>query len=104
MSEERDAYLKSLQSEIDKCNAEIDRLAYKVHQFEAEIKARYLQMEDYRNQRQSLENKISELQRSEDVPGDEATEGIETSWDSWMESFAKSKSEFQKGFHEGRTK
>ncbi|SDB33512.1 hypothetical protein SAMN05660653_01606 [Desulfonatronum thiosulfatophilum] len=96
MTEARDVYLKSLQAEIDKCNAEINSLAYKVHQSEAEIKAKYLQMEDFRAQKRFLEDKFSELKHSEDVPDDESTEGIETSWDNWVENFVKSKSEFKR--------
>lgn len=103
MSEERDAYVQKLKAKLDEWNAEIDILAAKAEQAEAEAKIEYhKRLEDLRAKRGELEEKIAELQQAGEGAWEDLKQGLENSWDILKISFSRAKSEFERGYKEGR--
>lgn len=103
MAEERDAYVQKLKAKLDEWNAEIDILAAKAEQAEAEAKIEYhRRLEDLRAKRGELDEKIAELQQAGEGAWEDLKQGLENSWDILKISFSRAKSEFERGYKEGR--
>ncbi len=103
MSEKREAYIQKLKAKLDEWNAEIDKLAAEVDQAEADSKIEYdKRLEDLRARRKDLEEKLAELQQAGDSAWNDLKKGVENSWIILKESMAKAKSEFERGYREGR--
>jgi predicted nuclease with TOPRIM domain len=103
MTEKRDAYVQKLKAKLDEWNAEIDMLAAKADQAEAEAKIGYdRRLEDLCAKRTELEEKIAELQQSSEGAWEDLKQGLENSWDILKASFSRAKSGFERGYREGR--
>ncbi|WP_028574419.1 hypothetical protein [Desulfonatronovibrio hydrogenovorans] len=103
MGSKRDAYVQKIKGKIDEWNAELDRLSAKADQAEGEARIKYQrQMEELQQKQNDLNDKLEKLKGAGDSAWEELKEGIERSWETWKHSFAKAKSEFKKGYKEGR--
>jgi hypothetical protein len=103
MAEKRDAYVQKLKAKLDEWNAEIDRLAAKAGQAEAESKIEYhQQLEDLRAKRRDLEAQIAAVQQAGEGAWQDLKQGIENSWEILKTSLARAKSEFERGYKQGR--
>jgi len=103
MSEKRDAYVRKLKAKIDEWNADIDILTAKAEQSEAKARIKYQQeLDELRLKRQDLEEKIANLQNAGESAWEELRHGVESSWKVWKASFARAKTAFAQGYHEGR--
>ncbi len=103
MTEKREAYVQKLKAKLDEWNAEIDKIAAKADQADAEAKiVYYKRMEDLRAKRKDVEDKIEELQQAGEGAWEGVKQGLENSWEILKESLKIAKSEFEKGYREGR--
>lgn len=103
MTEKRDAYVQKLKAKMDEWNAEIDKLAAKADQADADAKIEYYkQLEDLRAKRKDLEDKIAEVQQAGESAWEDLKQGLENSWDILKTSFSKAKSEFERGYRQKR--
>lgn len=103
MTEKRDTYVQKLKPELDEWNAGMDKLAAKADQAEAEAKIRYYkELEDLRAKRRDLEDKIAQLQQAGEGAWEDLKQGLENSWEILKTSFTRAKSEFERGYREGR--
>lgn len=101
MTEKRDAYVQKLKARLDEWNAEIDRLAAKADQAEAESRIEYEnRMEDLRAKRKDVEDKMTELQQAGESAWKDLKQGLENSWEILKRSFARAKSEFDRAYKE----
>ncbi|MEJ2023655.1 MAG: hypothetical protein P8Y00_01290 [Deltaproteobacteria bacterium] len=99
----RDAYVQKLKAEMDEWNAEIDKLAAKADEADAEAKIEYhKQLEELRAERKDVEEKIAEVQQAGDSAWKDLKQGLENSWKILKISFSRAKSEFDRGYKEGR--
>jgi hypothetical protein len=105
MSEKKDAYVKELKARIDKWNAEIDKLAAKAEQAEAESKIGYhKRLDDLRTKRKDMEDKMAAVHQAGEESWQGLKQGLEKSWDAFTESLTKAKSEFERGYREEKTR
>jgi uncharacterized coiled-coil DUF342 family protein len=103
MNEKRDAYVQKLKAQLDEWNADINKLEAKSDQAEAGAKIEYhKQIADLRARLKEVGNKIGELQQTGEEPWEDLKQGLENSWEILKESFTKAKSEFERGYKEGR--
>jgi chromosome segregation ATPase len=103
MTEKRDAYLQKLKAKLDEWNAEIDLLAAKADQAEADAKIGYQQrLADLRAKRAEMEAKINDLQQAGEGAWEDLKQGLDNSWQILKTSFKRAKSEFERGYREGR--
>ena len=99
----RDAYVQKLKAKMDEWNAEIDKVAAKADRADAEAKIEYhKQLEDLRAKRKDVEEKIAELQQAGESAWEDLKQGLENSWEILKASLTKAKSEFDRGYREGR--
>ena len=99
----RDAYVQKLKAKMEEGNVEIDKLAAKADQAEAESKIEYhKQLEDLRAKRKDVEGKILKLQKAGESAWEDLKQGLENSWEILKTSFSKAKTEFDRGYREGR--
>lgn len=103
MADKRDAYVQKLKAKLDEWNSEIDVLAAKADKAEADAKISYQnRLEDLRTKRAEVEEKIAELQQASEGAWEDLKQGLENSWDILKTSFTRAKSEFERGYREGR--
>jgi hypothetical protein len=103
MNDKRDAYVQKLKAKVNEWNAEIDKMAARADQAEAESKIEYhKQLEDLRAKRKNLEDKIAELQQAGEGAWEDLKQGLENSWEILKTSFTTAKSEFERGYKEGK--
>lgn len=97
MTEKRDAYVQKLKAKMDEWNAEIDKLKARADQAEAEAKIEYhQQIEDLREKRKEVEDKIAEVQQAGEGAWEDLRQGLENSWEILKAAFARAKSRFEK--------
>ena len=102
MSAKKDAYVEKLKAQLDEWNADIDKLAAKAAQAEAEAKIEYQnQLDDLRAKRDDVGDKLSAMQQAGEGAWEDLKEGLENSWEILKMSFSKAKSEFEKGYKKG---
>jgi len=105
MSAKRDAYVEKLKAQLDEWNADIDKLAAKAAQAEAEANIEYQnQLDDLRTKRDDVRDKLSAIQQAGEGAWEDLKEGLENSWDILKMSFNKAKVEFEKGYKSGAKK
>jgi len=101
----RDAYVQKLKAKLDEWNATIDKLQAKADQTEAESKIKYeKQLADLRAKRKEVDEKILELEQAGESAWEGLKQGLENSWDILKASFTKAKSEFDRGYKEGKNR
>ncbi len=92
MDSKKDAYVQKLKAKIDEWNADLDKLAAKADQAEGETKIKYQQqIEDLKNKREELEDRVTSLKDSSESAWEDLKEGVEKSWETWKDSFSKAK-------------
>ena len=103
MTEKRDAYVKELKTKMEEWGAEIDKIETIAGQAEADSEKRFhKELEELRKKHQEIEAKIVELQQASEGGWDDLRQGLENSWEILKTSFTKAKSEFERGYREGR--
>lgn len=101
MTDKRDAYVQKLKARLDEWNAEIDRLAAKAGQAEAESRIEYEnRLEEVRAKRKALEDRLAELQQAGEGAWEDLKQGLENSWEILKKSFTRAKSEFDRAYRE----
>lgn len=99
----RDVYVKKLKAMLDEWNALIDKHQAKANQLEAESKTEYQkQLSDMRSMRDGVDGKISTLEQAGESAWEDLKQGLDNSWDILKASFQKAKSEFDRGYEEGK--
>ena len=103
MNEKRDAYVQKLKAQLDQWNADINKLEAKADQAEVGAKIEYhKRIADLRARIKEVEDHIMELQQAGEEAWEDLKQGLENSWDILKISFTKAKSEFERGYKEGR--
>jgi len=103
MTEKRDAYVQKMKAKLDEWNAEIDKLQAKADQAKAASKIQYQkQITELREKRKEIEDKIAALQEAGESAWEDLKQGLENSWEILKTSFTRAKSEFERGYKEGR--
>jgi len=103
MSEKRDAYVQKLKAKLDEWNAEIDLLAARADQADADAKIGYQKrLYEMRGKREELKKHIAAIQEASEGAWEDLKKGLENSWQILKGSFSKAKSEFERGYREGR--
>jgi predicted RNase H-like nuclease (RuvC/YqgF family) len=103
MIEKRDAYVQKLKAQLDEWNADINKLEAKADQAEVRAKIEYhKRIADLRARRKEVEDNIGELQQAGEGAWEDLKQGLENSWEILKISFTKAKSEFERGYKEGR--
>ena len=101
----REAYVQKLKAKLDEWNATIDKLQEKADQAEAGAKIAYeKQLADLRAKREDVDEKLSEMEQAGESAWEDLKQGLENSWEILKAGFVKVKSEFDRGYQEGRTK
>jgi len=102
MSTKRDAYVEKLKARLDEWNADIDKLAAKAAQAEAEAKIEYQnKLDKLRAKRDDVKDKLLTVQQAGDGAWEGLKEGLENSWEILKMSLNKAKTEFEKGYKKG---
>lgn len=92
----KDEYIRKMHSKLDQWSNEIDALAAKVNQAEAEARAGYhQQIEDLRSKRDNAKRKMAELQQSGEGAWEDMKAGVEMAWDAIGEALDSAKSRFK---------
>ena len=100
---QRDAYVEKMKAKLDEWNAEIDKLAARADQADAQAKIAYRkQLNELRTKRRDLEEKIGAVQQAGEGAWEDLKQGLENSWEILKASVSKAKSEFERGYREGR--
>ena len=100
---ERDAYVKKLKAMLEEWNAEIDKLDAKARKADAEAKIRYEeQVSQLRQKRKELQNMVTQMGEASDDAWEDLKEGLENAWKVFKGTLSKAKSEFERGYKEGR--
>ena len=103
MTEKREAYVQELKTKMDEWGAEIDKIETIAEQVEADSRMRFhKQLEELRKKHKEVEDKIVELQSACGGGWDDLRQGLENSWEILKTSFTEAKSEFERGYREGR--
>jgi len=102
MSTKRDAYVEKLKARLDEWNADIDKLAAKTAQAEADAKIGYQnKLDNLRAKRDDVKDKLLTVQQAGDGAWEGLKEGLENSWEILKMSLNKAKTEFEKGYKKG---
>jgi predicted nucleic acid-binding Zn-ribbon protein len=103
MNEERNAFVQKLKAQLDGWNADINELETKADQAEVRAKIDYhKRIADLRARLKEVEGKIGELQQAGEGALENLKQGLENSWEILKASFTKTKSEYERGYKEGR--
>ena len=105
MGEKRDAYVQQLKAKMKEWREEIDRLSAIAEQAEAQAKIEYQKRADeLENNRKDFENKIAAVQQAGESSWEDLKEGVDSSWKILKMSLSEAKSEFERGYKEGKEK
>ncbi len=92
----RDAYIQKLHAKIDEWNADIDKLAAKAQQTEADAKIEYQQQIDaLKHQRQEVKNKLADLKQSGEDSWEDLRAGLDLAFESMSEAIRSAMSRFK---------
>lgn len=59
-------------------------------------------MEEFREKRKELSDRLSEIESASDDAWESLKQGLESSWEKIKSSFSHAKSDFERGYKEGR--
>lgn len=94
MSDSRDAAVDRMKAKLDELNADLDRWEAKADQAKAEGRAEYLErVEALRQQRDELEQKITDAKEAGGDAWEEIVQGFDDAWTSLKDSFKRARSE-----------
>ena len=93
----RDVYVQQLHAKIDEWNADIDKLAAKADQVEADSRREYQeQIDRLKHKRREIEGKLTDLKQSGEEAWHDFKTGIDLAWDSMNEAVKSAMSRFKK--------
>lgn len=93
----RDAYIQKLHTKIDEWNADIDKLAAKTQQAEADARIEYQeQIDALKRQRREVENKLADLKQSGEGAWEDLRAGLDLAFESMNEAVKSAISRFKK--------
>lgn len=99
----REDYIKELQSQLDKWNAEIDILKDDAQRAKTNTKESYeKRIEQLRKKCEAAKRKIKRVQESNNIGWKELKESLKESWKGIKQIFSDTKTEFYKGLEEGK--
>jgi chromosome segregation ATPase len=105
MSEKTETDIQELKARIDRLNKELEKLAAEAELAEGEAKAGLqARMKDARARSRETQNKIEDLKDQGGSVLEDIKQNVETSWETWKNSFSRAKSEFKKGYKDSRDK
>ena len=100
---EKQAYLKKLGAQLAEWNAELDMLKADTQKANSEANVEYeRKIEELREKSGEALKTLTKIQEASDDSWEELKEGAEDTWNSFKEAFIKAKSEFERGYEEGR--
>jgi len=93
----RDAFIQKLHAKIDEWNADIDKLAAKTQQAEADARIEYQeQIDALKHQRQEVENQLADLKQSGEGAWEDLRAGLDLAFESMNEAVKSAMSQFNK--------
>ena len=93
----RDAYIQKLHAKIDEWNADIDKLAAKAQEAEADARIEYQeQIDALKGQRREVENKLADLKQSGEGAWEDLRAGLDLAFESMNEAVNSAISRFKK--------
>ena len=96
ISKIKDEYTRRMHAKLDHWNAEIDTLAAKANQVEAQTRAEYhKQLEILYKKKDAARNQLSELENAGENAWEDMKSGVEAAWESMGESIESAKSRFK---------
>lgn len=105
MPEIKETYVEMLKAKRDEWNAEIDALAARAEHAQAELAMRYRQkIEELQAKIKDAEERIDAANDAGEAAWKEMKQDMRSSFQTWKESFANAKTEFEKGFKQGQKK
>ncbi len=98
----RDAYVEKLRVQIDEWNVEISRLEAEAEKTVREERMRYERhIRDLREMRRKAQLRLTEIQEAREDSWEELKEDVGNVWNTFKETLARTKSEFERGYKEG---
>lgn len=92
----KDEYVRKMHSKLDQWSNEIDTLAAKVNQAEADARAGYhQQIEALRSKQDEARMRMSELQQAGEGAWEDMKAGVEMAWEAIGEALDSAKSRFK---------
>jgi regulator of replication initiation timing len=99
----RDLYVRRLKAKLDEWHSEIDMIQSKVMQAGVESKTELeKRLADLKAKRKDVEEKVLNLDQAGESAWEDTKQGVENSWEIFKAGFAKVKSEFERGYEEGK--
>jgi hypothetical protein len=96
-------YVEKLIAKLDEINAEMEKLAEKAGKEDTKAKIKYQkQLEDLRAKRKDVVEKLAELRQAGESAWEDLKHGLENTFEILKTSFSKAKTEFERGYREGR--
>lgn len=93
---ERDEYLQKFKEQLDKWNADIDKLETKAHEAQVDAQAHYHeQLESLRAMRDDAQKRYNEMQGAAADAWDVMVQGTEKAWEVWFETLENARSKFK---------
>jgi uncharacterized coiled-coil DUF342 family protein len=93
----RDAHIQKLHAKIDEWNADIDKLAAKTQQAEADVRIEYQeQIDALKRQRREVENELADLKQSGEGAWEDLSAGLDLAFESMNEAVESAMSRFKK--------
>lgn len=93
----RDVYIQKLHAKIDEWNSDIEKLAAKAQQAEADARIEYQeQIAALKRQRRDVENKLADLKQSGEGAWEDLRAGLDLAFDSMSEAVKSAMSRFKK--------
>ncbi len=97
MGTQRDEYVAKLKTKLDEWNSEIGALEAKAEQVRSDVREQYRkQIEEAKNRRDELQDRLAELKQSGDAAWDDLKSGMDLAWDALTSAVKSAKSEFEK--------
>ena len=105
MTGKNDDQIRELQSKIKRLNQELENLADEARHAEGNEKSGFqARMEDARARSREIQDKIEAIKGQGGSVLEDIRQNVETSWETWKNSFSKAKSEFKRGYKDSRDK
>ncbi len=103
MSEGKELHIQKLRTKVKELNAEINELTAEINKTHAQKRREcHNKLQALKAKRKDLRKEIEELQKGSEGVWDDFKQGIDNSWKILKTSVSRAKSEFKKGYKEGR--
>jgi septal ring factor EnvC (AmiA/AmiB activator) len=99
----KDAYVEKAKAQLDTWNAEIEELQTRARKADPDAKIKYeKQIDELRGKQKELGHRLAEIEKASDHAWEDLKQGLENSWEILKKSLTKAKTEFERGYREGR--